>query len=146
MVEGRPAWVTAVSRSDTIDGWRDRRHDGGVVIDVETGEIACAGSSMPRSPRVHSDELWLLNSGTGELGVIDEDAFEPRVFCPGFVRALAFHENLAFVWLSKPRYARFEGLALDQRIREADLSPWCASRSSIWTPASAWTGSGSMAV
>ena len=29
-------YVTAVSRSDTIDGWRDRRADGGVVIDVRT--------------------------------------------------------------------------------------------------------------
>ena len=30
----RPAFVTAVSRSDVADGWRERRQDGGVVIDV----------------------------------------------------------------------------------------------------------------
>ena len=34
MRDGEPAYVTAVSRSDTIDGWRDRRADGGVAIDV----------------------------------------------------------------------------------------------------------------
>ena len=51
MEKGRPRYVTAVSRSDTIDGWRDRRANGGIVIDVDTGEIVCSGLSMPHSPR-----------------------------------------------------------------------------------------------
>ncbi len=133
MANGRPAYITAVSRSDTIDGWRDRRGDGGIVIDVQTGRIVCDGLSMPHSPRMHQGELWILNAGTGELGVVvlPEDGqvtmgrFEPRVFCPGFLRGLAFHGNLAFVGLSKPRYKRFEGLALDQRLKDVDSEPWC---------------------
>lgn len=125
-----PAYVTAVSRSDTIDGWRDRRADGGVVIDVRTGEIVCEGLSMPHSPRIHGGELWLLNSGTGELGVVKgikdgKGVFEPRAFCPGFLRGLSFFGNYAFVGLSKPRYKRFEGLALDDRLKQADSEPWC---------------------
>ena len=71
MRDGRPSHVTAVSRSDVIDGWRDRRADGGVVIDVETNATVCEGLSMPHSPRFHRDELWLLNSGTGDLGVVE---------------------------------------------------------------------------
>ncbi len=133
MADGRPAYVTAVSRSDTIDGWRDRRGDGGIVIDVQTDRIICDGLSMPHSPRLHQDELWILNAGTGELGVVIRPEsgsgrmgrFEPRVFCPGFLRGLAFHGNLAFVGLSKPRYKRFEGLALDQRLKDTDSEPWC---------------------
>ena len=130
MQDCEPAYVTAVSRSDTIDGWRDRRADGGVVVDVRSGEIVCEGLSMPHSPRLHAGELWVLNAGTGELGVVVRDGpgagrFEPRVFCPGFVRGLAFHDGLAFVGLSKPRYQRFEGLALDARLAKADSSPWC---------------------
>lgn len=133
MVDGQPAYVTAVSRSDTIDGWRDRRSDGGIVIDVQTGRIVCAGLSMPHSPRLHRGKLWVLNAGTGELGVVvlPEDGqstlgrFVPRIFCPGFLRGLAFHGNLAFVGLSKPRYKRFEGLALDERLKAADSEPWC---------------------
>lgn len=132
MAGGRPAYVSAVSRSDTIDGWRDRRGDGGIVIDVRTGRIVCEGLSMPHSPRLHRGELWILNAGTGELGVVtlpkDESgmgSFEPRVFCPGFLRGLAFHGNLAFVGLSKPRYKRFEGLALDQRLKDAASESWC---------------------
>jgi uncharacterized protein (TIGR03032 family) len=133
MVDGQPAYVTAVSRSDTVDGWRDRRSDGGVVIDVQTNRIICQDLSMPHSPRLHRGELWVLNAGTGELGVIvyPEDRqggmgrFEPRLFCPGFLRGLAFYGNLAFVGLSQPRYKRFEGLALDQRLKDTDSEPWC---------------------
>ncbi|MBO9461692.1 TIGR03032 family protein [Labrenzia sp. R5_0] len=131
MRDGRPAFVTAVSRSDTIDGWRDRRADGGVVVEVETGRIVCQGLSMPHSPRWYRGRLWLLNSGTGELGSIvpadgdSEGRFEPLTFCPGFLRGLSFHGRYAFVGLSKPRYQRFEGLALDERLRVADSEPWC---------------------
>ena len=130
MRDGRPAFVTAVSRSNTIDGWRDRRSDGGVVIEVETGEIVCDGLSMPHSPRWHDGALWLLNAGTGELGVVERSGtgkgrFVPRAFCPGFLRGLAFRGGVAFVGLSKPRYKRFEGLALDARLAAADSEPWC---------------------
>jgi uncharacterized protein (TIGR03032 family) len=131
MADGVPRYVTAVSKSDTIDGWRDRRADGGIIVDVETGEIVIAGLSMPHSPRLHRGRLWVLNSGTGELGWIEpagsaHDArFHVAAFCPGFVRGLAFHGKYAFVGLSKPRYQRFEGLALDRKLEEADSEPWC---------------------
>lgn len=131
MDEGEPRYVTAVSASDTIDGWRDRRADGGIVMDMQSNTIICRGLSMPHSPRMHKGELWLLNSGTGELGVVNRNAdgsegsFEARVFCPGFLRGLAFHGNYAFVGLSKPRYKRFEGLPLDQKLKDVDSEPWC---------------------
>lgn len=129
MHDGAPAYVTAVSRSDTIDGWRDRRDGGGVIIDVRNNTIICEGLSMPHSPRMHNGELWVLNSGTGELGVVEgassgQGRFVPRAFCPGFTRGLALRGNLAFVGLSRPRYQRFEGLPLDQRLKETDSEPW----------------------
>src|SRR5687767_11684977 len=65
---GQPRYVTAVSRSDVADGWRDRRAGGGIVIDVASNEIVAGGLSMPHSPRLHDGRLWLLNSGAGELG------------------------------------------------------------------------------
>ena len=127
MEDGMPRFVTAVSRSNTIDGWRDRRSNGGVVINVDTNEIICEGLSMPHSPRLYNGRLWVLNSGAGDLGWIDCDTqtFHPIAFCPGFLRGLAFHEKYAFVGLSKPRYARFEGLALDDRLIANDSEPWC---------------------
>ena len=132
MKDGMPAYATAVSRSDTIDGWRDRRSQGGIVIDIQSGKIVCEGLSMPHSPRMHRGRLWILNAGTGELGFVTlpekglgPGRFEPVVFCPGFLRGLAFHDNLAFVGLSKPRHKRFEGLVLDDRLRDTDSEPWC---------------------
>lgn len=131
MQDGAPRYVTAVSRSNTIDGWRDRRADGGVVIDVHSGEIVCEGLSMPHSPRIYNGQLYVLNAGTGEFGMVvfEEGAamgvFKPLAFCPGFLRGLSFHGNLAFVGLSKPRYKRFEGLALDQKLKDVDSEPWC---------------------
>lgn len=130
MEDGQPRYVTAVSRSDTIDGWRDRRADGGIVVDVNTNEIVCDNLSMPHSPRMHDGRLWVLNSGRGELGEVEFDTngkgqFVPHVFCPGFARGLAIHGRYAFVGLSKPRYQRFEGLELDTRLAESDSEPWC---------------------
>ncbi len=89
---GKAKYVTAVSRSDVADGWRDRRHDGGVVIDVTTNEVIADGLSMPHSPRVYRDKLWLLNSGTGYFGYVDRKsgAFEKVAFCPA----------ISVVWLS----------------------------------------------
>ncbi len=124
------AYVTAVSRSDTIDGWRDRRSDGGVVIDTRTNEVICEGLSMPHSPTVKDGRLWVLNSGTGELGWVDRDkppkeAFVAHTFVPGFLRGLSLHGNYAFIGLSRPRYERFEGLELDEKLRQADSEAWC---------------------
>ncbi|HEV2816704.1 MAG TPA: TIGR03032 family protein [Allosphingosinicella sp.] len=128
MADGRPVHATAVSRSDIADGWRDRRADGGVVIDVPSGEIVCEGLSMPHSPRLHGGRLWLLNSGTGEFGHVDPAAgrFAPVAFCPGYARGLAFAGNHAIVGLSLARENRtFSGLALDAALASRDTAPRC---------------------
>jgi len=127
MQNGKAMYVSAISRSNTIDGWRDRRSDGGVVIDTTSNRIVCSKLSMPHSPRLHQSKLWVLNSGAGELGWVDleKERFHPLAFCPGFLRGLAFRGRFAFVGLSKPRYQRFEGLALDRKLAAADSEPWC---------------------
>lgn len=127
MVEGKPRYVTAVSRSDVTGGWRERRQDGGVVMDIEANEIVASGFSMPHSPRFYQGKLWLLNSGTGEFGYLDllTGQFQPVAFCPGYMRGLAFWGNYAVVGLSKPRDRSFSGLALDERLAAKDTNPCC---------------------
>ena len=127
MVDGEPKYVTAVCKSDSVDGWRDRRKDGGVVIDVETNEIVCEGLSMPHSPRWANGKLWVLNAGTGHLGYVDFEtkSFVPLTFVPGFLRGLSIVGNVAAVGLSKPRNQRFEGLQLDEELKKRDADPWC---------------------
>ena len=126
--DGRPSFVTAISRSDAADGWRDRRSDGGVVIAVQSGEIIVDGLSMPHSPRLHDGKLWLLNSGKGELGFVDRDKgrFEPIAFCPGYARGLAFIGNHAVVGLSLQRDSKtFNGLQLDDELARRDVEARC---------------------
>ena len=127
MVDGEPKYVSAVCRSDVIDGWRDQRHDGGLIIDIDTNEVMAEGLSMPHSPRWFDGKLWILNSGSGELGWIDprDKCFRPVAFFPGFLRGLAFHANFAITTLSKPRNERFDGLTLDDRLKEKDVDAWC---------------------
>ena len=126
--DGRPAYVTAVAATDIADGWRDNRADGGVVIDVASGETVCTGLSMPHSPRLHDGRLYVVNSGAGELGFVDtaRGRFDPVAFCPGYLRGLAFLAGHAVIGLSEPRDNRtFAGLPLDARLAAERVAPRC---------------------
>ena len=98
------------------------------MIDVDSNEVIASGLSMPHSPRVYRDALWLLNSGTGEFGRVDRSSgkLEPLTFCPGYLRGLSFVEDFAVVGLSKPRDNKtFTGLALDEQLRGRDAEARC---------------------
>lgn len=128
MHAGEPRYVTAVSRSDVADGWRDHRQAGGVVIDVQSNEVILDGLSMPHSPRLHGDKLWLLDSGRGEFGHVDRDhgRFEPVAFLPGYGRGLSFINGFAVIGVSKPRNNRtFSGLPLDDRLKGKNAEARC---------------------
>lgn len=127
MVEGEPGYVTAVSQVNHVDGWREKRQDGGCIIDVKSNEIILTGLSMPHSPRFYQGKLWVLNSGQGYLGYVDleQGKFEPVTFCPGYLRGLAFWEDWAIVGLSKPRKATFSGLELDDNLAKNNVQPCC---------------------
>ena len=121
--DGQPAFVTAIGETDTAGGWRERKADGGIVIDIASGEVVRRGLSMPHSPRWHADRLWLLNSGTGELLTLDPASGRSEVICalPGYARGLTFVGAHALVGLSQIREKRvFGGLPIETR-REALL-------------------------
>lgn len=127
MDAGRARFVTAVSRSDILAGWRERRHEGGVLIEVETGRVVTDQLSMPHSPRVAAGELLVLDSGRGQIVRIDpaNGAKTDLAFCPGFLRGLAVHAGHAIVTVSKPRNGTFSGLLLDGELKTRDAEPWC---------------------
>jgi uncharacterized protein (TIGR03032 family) len=126
--EGRPAYVTCVARSDVADGWRDHRGDGGLVLDIATGEPIATGLAMPHSPRWHDERLWLLDSGHGSFGHVDlaSGRVEQVAFCPGYARGLAFLGGHAIIGLSKPRENRtFSGLPLDDELARHGAEARC---------------------
>jgi uncharacterized protein (TIGR03032 family) len=105
VVQGQPQYATALGETDTADGWRAHKAHGGCLIDIPTGAIVARGLSMPHSPRWHDGRLWLLESGTGRLVLMDTvtGGWQNVAELPGFARGLAFAGPYAFVGLSKIR-------------------------------------------
>jgi uncharacterized protein (TIGR03032 family) len=127
MHQGRPKYVTAVSRSDVLSGWRERRHEGGVLIEVETNRIVTDQLSMPHSPRVVGEQVYVLDSGRGQIVRVDPKtgAKTDIAFCPGFLRGMAIHNGHAVVTVSKPRDGTFKHLSLDAELAGRDAEAWC---------------------
>ena len=126
--DGRPAFATCVAATNLAEAWREHRRDGGIVIDVASGETVAHGLSMPHSPRLHRGRLWLVQSGTGEFGHVDlaTGRFEPVCFLQGFARGLAFVGDHAVIGVSRPRENRtFDGLALNERLEREGVGPLC---------------------
>jgi uncharacterized protein (TIGR03032 family) len=123
---GVPRYVTLVGKSDVADGWREQRAAGGLLMDISTNEVVLSGLSMPHSPRLFEGRVWLLNSGTGELGYADGNRFEPVAFCPGFSRGLNFIGHYAVVGISEARENRtFSGLPLDAALAKRGATARC---------------------
>jgi uncharacterized protein (TIGR03032 family) len=101
----QPAFVTALGDTDTRGGWREQKSLGGVIIDIVSGELVTRGLSMPHSPRWHDGQLWVLESGTGGVVLVEPSTGhrESVVQLPGFTRGWALVGNYAFVGLSKIR-------------------------------------------
>jgi uncharacterized protein (TIGR03032 family) len=119
MRDGRPRYVTALGEADSPAGWRKNKASGGILMDVESGEIICRGLSMPHSPRWHEGKLWVLESGKGSIGVVDlaNSRIETLATVPGFTRGLDFFGPYAFVGLSQVRESALSsGIPLAQRI------------------------------
>lgn len=126
--DGRPKYVTACSQSDIVDGWRDQRTGGGCVVDVASHEVIATGFSMPHSPRLYRDKLWLLDSGRGQFGHVDRTTgkFESVAFLPGYPRGLTFVGDYAVIGVSKPRHEKtFTGLPLDEELSRRNASAQC---------------------
>ena len=120
----RPPFISRLAAEDR----RERRRDGGVLIDVQADAVVAGGLSMPHSPRWYRDQLWLCNSGTGEFGRIDlaSGRFEPLTFCAGYLRGVAFHGDFALLGTSLPRDNKtFNGLALQEALQQRNVEPRC---------------------
>jgi uncharacterized protein (TIGR03032 family) len=118
LVKGRPQYVTALGEADTATGWRANKPQGGCLMEVSSGQSITRGLSMPHSPRWHDGRLWVLESGLGQLVLVDPATGrrEPVAELPGFARGLALSGPYAFIGLSKIRAtSAMDGVPLAER-------------------------------
>jgi uncharacterized protein (TIGR03032 family) len=91
-------------------GHRNFAVDGrGVIFSGATREPVVRGLTRPHSARLHDDQIWVANSGYGELGVGLEGRFVSVARLPGWTRGLCFHGPVAFVGTSRviPRFEHY---------------------------------------
>ena len=118
IADGGPRYVTALGESDAAGGWRADKPRGGCLLDVRTGGVISRGLSMPHSPRWHDGRLWILESGTGRLVLVDLATGHRQGVAdlPGFARGLALCGPYAFIGLSKIREtSAMDGVPLAER-------------------------------
>ena len=126
IVDDRVRYVTALGTSNAARGWREDKAQGGVLLDVDSGEVVLRGLSMPHSPREYGG-FWLLESGKGTLAAADLGAGRAHTVTelPGFTRGLAFAGPYAFVGLSQVRESNlFGGIPLLDRVAERSCGVW----------------------
>ena len=105
MLNNKPKYVTALSKTNTPGGWRENITSTGILIDVETDEIILENLSMPHSPRIINKKLYLLQSAKGEVIEVNTTKKSYKVVSkiPGILRGLAEYGDYIFVGVSKPR-------------------------------------------
>lgn len=81
----------------------------GVIFSGVTRKPAAYGLTRPHSARLHGKELWVDNSGYGEVGRIVGNQFKPLVKLDGWTRGLCFVKGVLFVGISKvlPRFRAY---------------------------------------
>ena len=106
LADGRPRYVTALARTDTPQGWRAEKLTGGVLLEIESGEVLLEGLAMPHSPRLLGGQLFVLSSASCELLAVDPErrTRDTVAHLPGYARGLAACGDYLFVGLSKLRH------------------------------------------
>lgn len=122
--KGRLRYATVFAQRQEFGAWRQAGSEG-AVIDIASNAAVATGLTQPHSPRLHSGRLWLHESGKGAFGYVDGGKFVEVIRCPGYLRGLAFHQEIACIGSSRPRDTQSAGAQsfatmLAERGAEAD--------------------------
>jgi uncharacterized protein (TIGR03032 family) len=110
----------------------------GVVFSGQTRAVVATGLTRPHSARLRGSELWIDNSGYGELGRIEDGRFHAVAKLPGWTRGLALAGRVAFVGTSRviPKYRQYApGVDLDRSesgVHAVDLESGRVLGSLVW--------------
>ena len=113
-----PKFVTALSSTNHREGWREDKMGGGVLMEVPSGRIVLEGLAMPHSPRIINNELYLLESGTGKLLLVDTEKNSSEIICDFgcFIRGMNVFKEYLIIGKSKIRSTSndFKDLAVNE--------------------------------
>jgi uncharacterized protein (TIGR03032 family) len=106
MDDGELKYVSMFAATAEPQGWRNLPFNSGQVWSTSDQEAVCTGLVQPHSPRLHNGELYVLNSGAGEIGRIDLSSgrYDCIAFVGGYGRGLSFVGDYAIFGISKPRH------------------------------------------
>jgi uncharacterized protein (TIGR03032 family) len=113
----------------------DRR---GVMFSGTTREVCGTGLTRPHSARLFDGQVWVDNSGYGELGRIVAGRFEQVLRFDGWTRGLFFAGQCAFVGTSRviPKFRRYApGLDPDRcetGVHAVDMTTGRVQGSLLW--------------
>ena len=111
-----------------VDGWRDRRRDGGVVLEVPDGDVIARAvdAAFAALATAAGSGCTIPAPASSAASTRPAGRFEPLTFCPGYLRGLAFVGDYAVVGLSRPRHDKtFGGLALDEELARRGADARC---------------------
>lgn len=127
MLEGKPKYVSSLGVGNSRGAWRENKAFGGTIMDIENNKFVIEGLSMPHSPRIYQDKLWVLESGRGSLAYVDLKTGKLETVCEldGFTRGIDFVGDIAFIGLSQIRESNtFGGLPITERLKERICGVW----------------------
>ena len=119
IVDGQPKYVTALGETDTADGWRANKPQGGCLMEVTSGEVDqprpvdAALAALARRPAVAAG---IRDRAAGARRSRHRPPSRRVAELPGFARGLALAGPYAFVGLSKIRpTSAMDGVPLAER-------------------------------
>jgi uncharacterized protein (TIGR03032 family) len=115
----------------------------GVLFSGATRQPVARGLTRPHSARLYGDDVWVDNSGYGELGLVRDGRFECVARLPGWTRGLCILERrtgrpIALVGTSRviPRFRQYApGLEVERSrcgVHAVDLTSGCTLASLEW--------------
>lgn len=98
-------YATAFGETSSKEGWRKNKYNSGLLIDVKKNKILLNDLSMPHSPRIYKEYIYLAESAKGELIRVNRKTLKKEVLCslPGFTRGIDIRDELLFIGMSKFR-------------------------------------------
>ena len=125
LVDGEPAYCTALGKTDTPRGWKEKDSSGGVLIDIRQNKIVLENLAMPHSPVWYNEHLYFVESASGTIKEFNPRKGQSKTIFEAdkFIRGMSIYKDYMFVGLSKirPNSSSFKELEITKNSTKAGI-------------------------